>query len=185
MQEYNFTVWHQPGRVHNNADGLSRLATPQVVDLVDEPLVGWTHTEKKNTTVAVRRCHPQAVLPTRATQGAAGYDLACAIEFDLAPHECAKVATGWALQMEPPMVALIRERSSLGLRHIAVRGGIIDADFRGEVQVLMHNLTPEPLHFEAGDRIAQLLFQEYASPELCEATTLDPTPRGSAGFGST
>ncbi|KAJ1971904.1 hypothetical protein H4R33_007137, partial [Dimargaris cristalligena] len=92
--EYNSTIQHHPGYMHNNTDGLSWLATPPVVDLQDELLVSHIFPGTSTPTFAIQLFHPKVTLPMQATPGSVGYDLMCITEFDLIPHQCTKVATG-------------------------------------------------------------------------------------------
>ena len=128
-------------------------------------------------------------LPRYASEGAAGLDLRAALpeRLVLAPGERALVPTGLRIAVPTGYEAQVRPRSGLALRHGIVlpnSPGTIDSDYRGEVQVILWNAGPEPFGIARGDRIAQLVIAPVARVELEEAT-LDETPRGAGGFGST
>jgi dUTP pyrophosphatase len=106
----------------------------------------------------------------------------------LEPLERALVPTGIALAIPDGYEAQVRPRSGLALRKgitVLNAPGTIDNDYRGEVAVLLVNLSSEPQVIEPGERIAQLVFAPATHTTLHETTTLDNTPRGAGGFGST
>ncbi|CAM3895677.1 dUTP diphosphatase [Cohnella lubricantis] len=129
-------------------------------------------------------------LPKRMSEWAAGFDLHAAIEepLTLAPGERALVPTGFAMAMPRELEAQIRPRSGLALKHGITclnSPGTIDADYRGEVKVLLINLGQQPFVIERGERIAQMVFQTVPQVELSEVSELSETVRGEGGFGHT
>ena len=128
-------------------------------------------------------------LPSRQTIGSAGFDLASAEpDFVLAPGERRLVSTGLAVEIPPGIEGQVRPRSGLALRHgitMPNAPGTIDSDYRGELRVILQNLGAEPVTIVRGDRIAQLVFARYETPELVDASALEQSPRGVGGFGST
>ena len=128
-------------------------------------------------------------LPSRQTTGSAGFDLASAEpDFVLAPGERRLVSTGLAVEIPAGIEGQVRPRSGLALRHgitMPNAPGTIDSDYRGEVRVILQNLGSEPVTIVRGDRIAQLVFARYETPELVDATELEQSSRGASGFGST
>jgi len=129
-------------------------------------------------------------LPRRATPGAAGYDLCAAVEvaLELGPGERALVPTGISIAVPEGYEAQLRPRSGLALRHGLVlpnAPGTIDSDYRGEVKVILLNLGQAPFTIRRGDRIAQLVITAVAQAEWDEQLELEPTRRGSGGFGHT
>ena len=128
-------------------------------------------------------------LPSRQTTGSAGFDLASAEpDFVLAPGERRLVSTGLAVEIPPGIEGQVRPRSGLALRHgitMPNAPGTIDSDYRGEVRIILQNLGTEPVTIVRGDRIAQLVFARYETPELVDATELEQSSRGAGGFGST
>lgn len=129
--------------------------------------------------------HP-LVMPTRATEGSAGYDLSSAIDCDIYPGQRMVVKTGFAWQFPGGYSGQIWPRSGLSAKHgIDVLAGLIDNDYRGEVGVVLINHGERFFHVSVGDRIAQmvLIAPGVFMPELVEA--LEGTQRGDGGFGST
>ena len=128
-------------------------------------------------------------LPSRQTTGSAGFDLASAEpDFILAPGERRLVATGLAIELPPGMEGQVRPRSGLALRHgitMPNAPGTIDSDYRGELRIILQNGGTEPVTIARGDRIAQVVFARYETPEIIDATELEESTRGGGGFGST
>jgi dUTP pyrophosphatase len=127
-------------------------------------------------------------LPARATRGSAGFDLRAAVEGELviAPGARAIVPTGFAVAIPEGYEGQIRPRSGLALEHgIALPNapGTIDADYRGELRVILVNLGREEFRVRRGDRVAQLVIAPVAEAELVEVEALEPTARGAGGFG--
>ena len=129
-------------------------------------------------------------LPSYATDGAAGMDLRAdlAAPLTLQPGERALVPTGLAVAIPPGHEAQVRPRSGLALREGVTclnTPGTIDADYRGEVGVILVNLGQKPAVIARGDRIAQLVVAQVSRAELVETGSLPPTGRGGGGFGHT
>jgi dUTP pyrophosphatase len=132
-------------------------------------------------------------LPGFATPGSAGADLRAAIEGEwlLEPGARVRVPTGFALAIPPGYEGQVRPRSGLALAHgltLPNAPGTIDSDYRGELQVILHNAGSEPFRLRRGDRIAQLVIAPVASPafeEVDDAAALGATERGAGGFGHT
>lgn len=142
--------------------------------------------------VAVRRL-PGAEdlpLPEYATPGAAGVDLRAAVseELTLSPGGRCLVPTGIAIALPEGYEAQVRPRSGLALKHgvtLLNTPGTVDADYRGEVKVILINLGKEPFTVRRGDRIAQLVVQPVARIVWRETSSLEETDRGDGGFGHT
>jgi dUTP pyrophosphatase len=129
---------------------------------------------------------PAAVLPEYGSLGAAGADLRAAEARTLAPGERAAIATGVRVALPPGHVGLVWPRSGLALRHgVDTLAGVIDADYRGELRVVLVNHGQEAVAIQSGDRIAQLLIQPVLRAEFAAVTELATTTRGADGFGST
>ena len=131
-------------------------------------------------------------LPQYQSEFAAGLDLFAAIPADapltIAPRARALVPTGLAIALPPGAEAQVRPRSGLAVKHgltVLNAPGTIDADYRGEVQVLLVNLGGEPVEIARGTRIAQLVIAPVARANLVESVSLEATSRGAGGFGST
>lgn len=129
-------------------------------------------------------------LPAYATERAAGLDLLAAIDADLVlrPGERRLVPTGIAIALPPGYEAQIRPRSGLALKHgltVLNSPGTIDADYRGEIGVILINLGDAPVTVTRGMRIAQMVVAAHAAVDWDERDALPLTERGKAGFGST
>jgi len=134
---------------------------------------------------------PSLPLPCYATAGAAGADLAADLgggTLTLAPLQRAAVATGLVLALPDGFEGQVRPRSGRALREgitVLNTPGTIDADYRGEVRVLLVNLGDAPVAIRHGERIAQLVVAPVVQARFVEAGDLDRTGRGPGGFGST
>ncbi len=136
--------------------------------------------------LAVKKLHAEAIVPVRAHADDAGVDLYTYETFTLEPGERRTVKTGIALAIPTGYVGLIWDKSSVPHKWgVKTMGGVVDASYRGEVGVIMINLSHEAQTFEKGAKISQLLIQKVELPEVCEVTELDDTIRGVGGFGST
>jgi len=137
------------------------------------------------------RSHAEPLpLPRYQTDGAAGLDLLADIdgEWTLAPLERRAVPTGLAMALPEGYEAQVRPRSGLALRHGVTclnSPGTVDSDYRGEVQVILANLSGTPFCLRRGERIAQLIVAPVVRAALVEVEVLPTTTRGSGGFGST
>jgi dUTP pyrophosphatase len=137
----------------------------------------------------VKRLDPSVPLPRYARAGDAGLDLHAAARVVIAPGARATVPTGLAIELPPGFAGFVLPRSGLALRHgvtVLNAPGLIDAGYRGEVQVLLINHDPATaVTLERGERIAQLVVQPVTAVELVEVEELSSSERGAGGFGST
>ena len=127
-------------------------------------------------------------LPAYATPASAGVDLRAVEKHVLQPGERALVPTGIRIALPVGYEAQVRPRSGLALKHgimLVNSPGTIDADYRGEIQVILMNLGDAPFTVEPGDRIAQMVIAPVSRVDWLEADALDETERGPGGFGST
>ena len=127
-------------------------------------------------------------LPSRGTEHAAGYDIRSAESVTLEPGEIRLVGTGFAIELPEHLECQVRPRSGLALKHgitLPNSPGTIDPDYRGEVRIILQNLGCESVRLERGERIAQLVFARFATPELIEVDVISDSRRGEGGFGST
>ena len=130
-------------------------------------------------------CH-EAVLPVRGSEGAAGYDLQSIEPVVILPGKRAVVATGLSIELPPNVYGRIAPRSGLAVKHgIQVGAGVIDADYRGEIKVVLFNHDTNPYVIKPGYRIAQLVLERCETPEVEEIFDTSDTQRGEGGFGST
>ena len=138
----------------------------------------------ENPKFEIKSLDADAVLPKRAHSGDAGLDLSTTSAKTLEPGEGFMFSTGIAMAVPQGAVGMIADRSSLGKKGIKTFGGIIDAGYRGEVKVLLRNLSMEVIRIEKGDRIAQLLLLPILTPEVTVVSALSNTERAEGGFGS-
>lgn len=133
--------------------------------------------------------NPDLPLPSRQTAHAAGYDVSSAeADLVLAPGERRAVGTGLTFEIPEGYEMQVRPRSGLALKHgitLPNAPGTIDADYRGELKVILQNGGSEPFTIRRGERIAQLVFARHEAPDLVESDAISDTARGAGGFGST
>lgn len=138
----------------------------------------------------IKRLRPAAISPRYATEHASGMDLSACLDapVTIESGKIALVPTGWAIAIPPGTEGQVRPRSGLALKYgisIPNSPGTIDADYRGEVGVILINLGAESFVINHGDRIAQLVLAPVLRAEVTEADSLEETERGPGGFGST
>jgi dUTP pyrophosphatase len=131
-----------------------------------------------------------AVIPSYQTMHSAGMDICAAITepITLAPGERALVPCGFAIAIPEGYEVQVRARSGLALKHgitLANSVGTIDADYRGEIGVILINLGQEPFTINTGERIAQMIVAKYERADFVLVDKLEETERGTGGFGST
>jgi len=129
-------------------------------------------------------------LPSYATPGASGADVAAAVKEDvvLEPGERRAIPTGLVVAVPPGYEVQVRPRSGMALRHgitVANAPGTVDCDYRGELMVILINLSKERYTVRRGERIAQLVLTPVVQGTFSERDELPPSERGSGGFGST
>ena len=126
--------------------------------------------------------------PKKAHPDDAGYDLYSRIDAVLEPLSGMAIPVGFAMELPTSYEAQIRPRSGLAAKHhitVTNSPGTVDANFRGEVKVILYNLGREPFSIQRGDRIAQMVICKLPEINLVEATELSETDRNTNGFGST
>ncbi|KAG1756017.1 dUTP pyrophosphatase [Suillus lakei] len=134
----------------------------------------------------VKRLSNKAKIPTRGSSLAAGYDLSSAEKKVIPAHGKALVDTQLSIAVPAGTYGRVAPRSGLASKFMIDTGaGVIDADYRGVVFVLLFNLSDKDFQVEEGDRIAQLIIERIYTPEVMEVDNLDETLRGAGGFGST
>ena len=140
--------------------------------------------------IKITKLHKNAILPEYQTVGAAGADIHACLEtpVTLGPMERRMIPTGVAMEIPEGYEVQIRARSGMSIKHgiTMVNGiGTIDCDYRGELGVLLINLSEEPFTIEPGMRIAQMVIAKYERVEWREVDQLGETERGGGGYGST
>ncbi|KAI9367122.1 DUTPase Dut [Aspergillus egyptiacus] len=134
----------------------------------------------------VKKLTPSARAPTRGSAFAAGYDLYAAKEVTIPAKGKALVDTGLAIAVPEGTYGRVAPRSGLASKHFIDTGaGVIDADYRGEVKVLLFNFSDVDFAVKEGDRVAQLVLERIYTPEVMVVEELAESVRGAGGFGST
>ncbi|KAK6115358.1 hypothetical protein DH2020_007627 [Rehmannia glutinosa] len=134
----------------------------------------------------VKKLSEKAILPSRGSPLSAGYDLSSATETKVPARGKALVPTDLSIAIPEGTYARVAPRSGLTWKHsIDVGAGVIDADYRGPVGVILFNHSDVDFEVKAGERIAQLIIEQIVTPVVIEVDDLDSTVRGSGGFGST
>ncbi len=140
------------------------------------------------TKIKVLRLKKAALLPYRATSQAAGFDLCAAEKAVIPAHGFGVVGTGIALEIPPGIEGQVRARSGWALNYgigVLNSPGTIDPDYRGEIKVILFNISNKDFIIKPGDRIAQIVFSRTVAVELKKCKKLSPTQRGKRGFGHT
>ena len=142
------------------------------------------------TILQIKKLYPDVQLPKYQTQGSAGLDLQAYIKepIILKPGEIILVPTGLAIALQEGYEAQIRPRSGLALKNgitVLNSPGTIDADYRGEICVILINHSKQDFTITCGLRIAQMVISQYAFASIVEVEELSATNRGAGGFGST
>ncbi|GAA8632686.1 dUTP diphosphatase [Helicobacter pylori] len=138
--------------------------------------------------IKIQKIHPNALIPEYQTEGSSGFDLHAVEEVVIKPHGVGLVKIGICLSLEVGYELQVRTRSGLALNHqvmVLNSPGTVDNDYRGEIKVILANLSDKDFKVQVGDRIAQGVVQKTYKAEFIECERLDETSRGSGGFGST
>jgi dUTP pyrophosphatase len=133
----------------------------------------------------IKKLRDDAKLPTRAHHDDAGIDLYACGEHTVLPRTTVMIPIGVAFEIEEGNVGLIWDKSSIGSKSLKTLGGVIDAGYRGEVSIMVHNLGDTSYTFEHGHKVAQLVIQKVEFPEIVEVSELSESLRGEGAFGST
>ncbi|GMI91249.1 DUTP-PYROPHOSPHATASE-LIKE 1 [Hibiscus trionum] len=134
----------------------------------------------------VKKLSEKAVLPSRGSALAAGYDLSSATDTTVPARGKALIPTDLSISVPEGTYGRVAPRSGLAWKHsIDVGAGVIDADYRGPLGVILFNHSDVEFEVKVGDRIAQLIIEKIMTPDVLEVEDLDSTTRGGGGFGST
>jgi dUTP pyrophosphatase len=140
---------------------------------------------RKKNSVPCKTLTEGATLPTKAHEYDAGWDLYASEDATVAAGSTALIKTGIAMAIPQGFVGLIWPRSGMAVKKgVDVFAGVIDSGYRGEVRVCLYNSSDVELEIEAGNRIAQILFQEMPRTTIVQVDELEDTDRGKGGFGS-
>lgn len=140
--------------------------------------------------IRIKKTDEKAIIPTYGTEFSAGADLYALLDssIEIAPHETCFVHTGISVEIPEGYCGLVFARSSMGAKRglaPANKVGVIDADYRGEIMVTLHNHSEKAATVDPGERIAQLAIVPFLKAEFEECDDLSDTVRGEGGFGST
>ncbi|WP_231841052.1 dUTP diphosphatase [Deferribacter desulfuricans] len=138
--------------------------------------------------VRIKKIHPDAQIPQYATNGSSGFDFYTVEEIVIQPKETKLIKTGLQIALPIGYELQIRPRSGLSLKtplRVANTPGTVDADYRGEICILVWNTEDKPITIEKGTRIAQGVICKIEQVNFIETDELDDTDRGDGGFGST
>ncbi|XP_042008721.1 deoxyuridine 5'-triphosphate nucleotidohydrolase-like [Salvia splendens] len=188
-----FILTCQNRKISSNSLKMARAAeNPNHTSEIQEPLAKIQNGvfEAKPAAIAlflrVKRLSEKAVLPSRGSPLSAGYDLSSAVETKVPARGKALVPTDLSVAVPEGTYARIAPRSGLAWKHsIDVGAGVVDADYRGPVGVILFNHSDVDFEVKVGDRIAQLIIHQIVTPEVAKVGDIDATARGSGGFGST
>jgi dUTP pyrophosphatase len=134
----------------------------------------------------IKRLVPHAIIPKRATEGSAGLDVSASEDMVIPARKWAAVPTGLAMSVPKDCYVRVAPRSGLAFKNgIQTGAGVVDSDYSGEVKVILFNHADVDFIIKQGDRIAQLIFERIYTDDFVEVEELDPTVRGTGGFGST
>lgn len=162
--------------VRESSSKISKLNQNGVIDV----------TQCLPSLLRVKKLSDKAVLPSRASPLSAGYDLSSATSTNVPARGKALVPTDLSIGIPEGTYARIAPRSGLAWKHsIDVGAGVIDADYRGSIGVILYNHSDVDFEVKIGDRIAQLIIEKIVTPDVVEVEDLDSTSRGEGGFGST
>ncbi|BEJ12132.1 hypothetical protein CspHIS471_0205920 [Cutaneotrichosporon sp. HIS471] len=180
--------------VKGNDDGKKATAKlPTTIMPSARAVAKWIHpastcacASKLNQPLRVKRLAPEAIIPTRGSASAAGFDLYASRDSTVPARGKAMVDTDISIALPEGTYGRIAPRSGLAAKHsIDTGAGVIDADYRGPIKVILFNFSDADFSIAAGDRIAQLILEEVRLAPAVEVEDLDVTERGEGGFGST
>jgi dUTP pyrophosphatase len=134
--------------------------------------------------VPVRHLTAFAKTPTYANDSDAGADLYASETVTILANEYKAVSTSLSIEIPSGFVGIVKDKSGLSLKGITTLAGVIDAGFRGEIKVVLHNVSTNPVVFEQGQKIAQLLFIPVYTAQFMQTDTATQTQRNTGGFGS-
>ena len=136
-------------------------------------------------TAYIKKSHPKANLPSQGTIESMGYDFTNIHGTTIEPHSTNRIRTGLMCTSPKGTYIRIAPRSRLATKGITVQGGVIDPDYRGEIEVILHNSTSEAYNIAPAQKIAQFIFEQAHTPMIVLTEKLDTTTRANKGFGST
>ena len=208
LADYNFKIIYRPGTRGGKPDALSRrreyrpeegaehrkqsILKPENFELSlihaddeDEGYISEPEPEESKG-IRIKRLSPKATIPTKGSRLAAGHDLYAIKEFVIPAQGQVLAETGIAIGLPKGTYARIPPRSWLASKKdTAINGGVLDADYTGEIKVIMINHGKIDCRMQAGDRIAQMIIERIEMSHMMEVDQLETTERADGGFGST
>ncbi|PIA12721.1 dUTP diphosphatase, partial [Coemansia reversa NRRL 1564] len=148
------------------------------------PASTLTVPQSESNSLKVQLLHDKAVLPVKAHDDDAGFDVSCVEPIDIAPKMQVTVPLGIATKALKDTFLQLAPRSGLAKKGVALLGGIVDGGYRGEIKVMLLNTGSAMVSLACGDRVAQLIPVKIELPSATQVDQLNETERGSAGFGS-
>ncbi|KAG6536529.1 hypothetical protein ZIOFF_001587 [Zingiber officinale] len=204
--KYKTGRWDTLGQPSGKFDYYVNYDIPEIPSFPEIPPTGWddevdeTNNSQKEESIAaseryssttephilINKISPNAVTPSRQSEGSAGVDISASHAAVIEPNGRDLIHTGLRIEIPYGYYGRLASRSGLAWKTgIEVGAGVIDSDYRGEVQVLLFNRTNLPIYIFPQQKIAQLILEKIAIPEVYEVPHLSHTERGSKGFGST
>lgn len=136
--------------------------------------------------IEIKKINPEAKIPTYANPKDAGMDFYSVVDINILPNKRVACDTGIAMAIPAGYVGLIWDKSGVAFNGgIKTMGGVIDSTYRGEIKIILKNLSDKEYAIKKGDKIAQMLIQKVEAPVIEEVGELDDTARGEGRFGST
>jgi len=133
----------------------------------------------------IQRLNDEAKIPHSPYKGDAGLDIFSSEDLEIQPGEKVAVKTGLRLAIPEGYAGFVWDKSGLAVKyHLKTMAGVIDSNYRGELQIVLTNLGKNSYRVEKGSKVAQLIIAPVATPEIVEADVNDETERGEGGFGS-
>ena len=165
---------------------LEKHTSPTSSDDTSQPLITPPpRISMSDNTLQIVKLTKEGIIPTKGSEYAAGHDLYSAHDYEISPHDKILAYTDLQIKLPPGTYGRIAPRSSLAWQqHIAIGAGVLDRDFRGNVAIVMFNLSENKIQVKAGDKIAQLICEKIVYPQIEVLHTLDCTTRGDGSFGS-
>ncbi len=134
--------------------------------------------------IPVKRLSTNAKLPSRNNEEDAGLDIYTTESRTLQPGELHLFSTGIAMELPRGYVGLLWDRSGMGVKGVHRLAGVLDSTYRGEIKVVLVNLSEKPIEIKEGDKIIQCIIQQYLPTKIVEVEQLSSSNRGEKGFGS-
>lgn len=136
--------------------------------------------------INVKKLHPDAIIPYRVNDDAAGYELCALEDGKIYGRDTAIIKTGISMQIPRGFKGIIQQKSGRSLKNaVILGGGLIDSDYRGDIGIIVHNFGPNVFQYKKGEKIAQFMIEVDIKVEYVEVQELTETQRGEGGYGST